>query len=41
MEMPGCKLTLATDEMYNDGISSGHMWNDKRPTQTQGNMVVE
>ena len=29
------------DERYNDGNSSGHMWNDKRTTQTQGNVVVE
>jgi len=32
---------LATDERYNDGNSSGHMWYDKRTTQTQGNLVVE
>ena len=25
----------------NDGNSSGHMWNDKRTTQTQRNTVVE
>ena len=31
----------ATDERYSDGNSSGHMWNDKRPTQTQGKIVVE
>ena len=28
-------------ERYNDGNSSGHTWNDKRTTQTQGNVVVE
>jgi len=33
--------SLATDERYNDGIGSGHMWNDKRTMQTQRNMVVE
>ena len=32
---------LATDERYNDGIFSGHMWHDKSTTQTQRNMVVE
>ena len=41
MERPGCKCSLATDERYNDGKSSGNMWNDKRSMQTQGNMVVE
>jgi len=32
---------LATDERYNDGNSSGRMWNDKRTTQMQGNVAVE
>ena len=41
MERPGCKLPMATDERFNDGNSSGHMWNDRRPTLTRGNMVVE
>ena len=41
MERPGCKWSLATDERYNDGNSSGYMWNGKRSMQTQGNMVVE
>jgi len=36
-----CVNDHATDERYNDGISSGHMWNDKMTVQTQGNMVVE
>jgi len=36
-----CVNDHATDERYNDGISSGHMWNDKMTMQTQGNMVVE
>ena len=27
--------------IMNDGICSGHMWNDKRTMQTQRNMVVE
>ena len=36
---PVCKWSLATDERYNDGICSGHMWNDKRTTQTQRNVV--
>jgi len=35
------KRSLATDDRYNDGISSGHMWNDIRTMQTQRNMVVE
>ena len=37
----GVNVSLATDERYNDGNRSGHMWNDKRTTQTQGNVVVE
>ena len=41
MEKSGCQRSRATDESYNDGNSSGHMWNDKRTTQTQGNVVVE
>jgi len=31
-----CKWSLATDERYNDGISSGHMWDDKRTAQKHG-----
>ena len=28
-------------KVVSDGNSSERMWNDKRPKQTQGNMVVE
>ena len=41
MERPVCKCSLATDERYNDGISSGHMWNDKRTMQTQRNILFD
>ena len=29
---------MATDERYNDGICSGHMWYDKRTKQKHKNM---
>ena len=35
------KGLCVNDHWCNDGICSGHMWYDKRTTQTQRNMVVE